>query len=152
MITMNTAASTAVKRTLLSHRLPVTAIASRFMSEAPAKRQSKVGKKKKKGKSEEGGRDKVLDLVLRALDSKKKQPPKPDEEEAARRYQIGRNYVIGRFEQHNTLENDLSCKLAMKHHAIKLLPRNSYIREAALTVDDTIPPYDRHIPRWYPPI
>ena len=83
-----------------------------------------------------------------------KEPP-ISEEEQQRRHDIGRNYVIGRFEQHNAFHHDLACKLAMKQHAIKMLPRNSKIRDEALRTDYNLdgvePPLARHIPQETPP-
>lgn len=154
---------------LASHcRLPTAATtivadaSVRFFSDKSSKRTSNVVKKKKKGKKSntgEGGRDKQLDLVIRSLDAKKARPPPPDDEELARRNVMGRNYVIGRFEQHNALQHDLSCKIVMKQHAIKMLPRDSRIREQALNVNygttrmdaEAVPPLERHVPTEHPP-
>lgn len=95
--------------------------------------------KKKKGKqqTENVGKDRALDIILRALDAPiLKESPKPDEEEMARRYEIGRNYVKGMFERHNEMNHDLACKIKMKNFAIKMLPRNSKLKEEALKVND----------------
>jgi hypothetical protein len=135
-----------------------TAASARFLSEVALKRTTNVSKNKKKGKKSgdsEGGREKSLDLIIRALDAKKAKPPAPDAEELARRHVVGRNHVIGRFEQHNAREHDLSCKIAMKQHAIKMLPRNSRLKEKALDTeyqgDEVLPPMERKIPRADPP-
>ena len=66
--------------------------------------------------------------------------------------------MIGKFKQHNELNHDLACKLKMKNHAIKLLPKANdehfgYLKKAALTLDeDMVPPYHRPIPVDTPPI
>ena len=73
-------------------------------------------------------------------------------EEKARRYQIGRNHVIGRFQQHNDLNHDLTCKIHLKKHAVKMLPRNSKLKEEAMKIDSEGPPLWRHIAKWTPPI
>lgn len=150
------------------YRVPLASAAApsaRFLSEQPLRKAQKVKKKKKKkGASGEGsgGRDKQLELVLRALDAPKTRPPPADDEEMARRYQVGRNYNIGCFERHNEMQHDLACKLVMKQHAIKMLPKDSKIREEALSVDygltklgpndPLVPPLEQPIPREFPPV
>jgi len=126
------------------------------------KKQAKAKKKKKKsssggggasgGDSSTGGRSRELDLILASLDAPVRTEGPISDDEKARRHEIGRNYVIGRFRQHNELDHDLTCKLHMKQHAIKMLPRNSKIREEALTVTMDGPPAWRHPPSWTPPI
>ena len=126
----------------------------------PTKFSSKVsntaGKKKRGASSPSGQRDKALDVVIRALDAPQKREPPISEEELQRRHEIGRNHVIGRFEWHNAIQHDLTCKLAMKQHAIKMIPRDSALREEALRTDYTTeevePPLARHIPKENPPI
>jgi hypothetical protein len=86
------------------------------------------------------------------LDAPISKPPSPSEEERKRRHEIGRNYVIGRFNQHNELHHDLGCKLQLKKHAIKMLPRNTRLKEAALRIDEDYPPLWRNIPVETPPI
>mmetsp|Transcript_27493 Transcript_27493/g.32087 ORF Transcript_27493/g.32087 Transcript_27493/m.32087 type:complete len:167 (+) Transcript_27493:275-775(+) len=98
--------------------------------------------------------DRITNILTRAIDAQPRTPPEPTPEEAKRRYDIGRNYVIGNFRQHNEIHHDLACKIRMKNHAIKMLPRENdekygYIRTAALNVDvddDSMPPYYRPIP------
>jgi hypothetical protein len=123
----------------------------RLLSDEPAKRVTKV-KKKIKGKKQDGVGDRNLDLILRALDAPITEPPKPDEEEARRNYEIGRNYVIGMFEQHNAHNHDLACKIKLKEFAIKMLPRDSKLKEEALKEDSSSPPLWRPIPNYTPPI
>lgn len=130
----------------------VTSSDVRWFSDEGAKRTTKV-KKKKKGKEKTGGHDRVLDTILRALDAPfSKESPEPDEEEKARRFEIGRNYVIGMFELHNELNHDLACKMKMKRFAIKMLPRNSKLKEEALKIDKSGPPLWRPIMADTPPI
>ena len=66
--------------------------------------------------SAEMGRDKNLELILASLDAPQRVEPEIPPEEKARRYEIGRNYVIGRFEQHNEFHHDLACKIQLKKH------------------------------------
>jgi hypothetical protein len=137
----------------------------RSMSDEASSAAAAVAKKKtkKKKKSSDlstttassGGRDKTLDLVLRALDAPYSKEPLDgiSPEERQRRYEIGRNYVIGKFERHNREQHDLNCKLQMKNHAIKLLPRNnSKLKQAALEETWDTPPLWRRIPVDTPPI
>lgn len=160
---LTTTTTTRCYRVPLAAAAATTAPSARFLSEQPLRKAQKVRKKKKKrGSSGEGGRDKQLELVLRALDAPKTRPPPADEEEMARRYQVGRNYNIGCFERHNENQHDLACKLAMKQHAIKMLPKDSKIREEALNVDygltklgpndPLVPPLEQPIPREFPPV
>ena len=109
-------------------------------------------KKKAKKTQETGGRSKELELILASLDAPIRKEGPVSEEEKARRYEIGRNYVIGRFKQHNEIDHDLTCKIHMKNHAVRMLPRNSKIKEEALKISDEDPPPWRDIPTWTPPI
>ena len=122
--------------------------------EGPKIKQPKVKKKvKNSAKKAEGGRDRHLDLILRALDAPVLKPPPASEEEMQRRHDIGRAYNIGTSEQHNALHHDLNCKLRLKNHAIEMLPKDSMWKEEALKIDDFDgPPYWRGIPTWTPPI
>ena len=95
---------------------------------------------------------KTYKMVVDALDAPVTKPPPASKEEMDRRHQVGKNYVIGSFESHNALEHDLACKIRLKNHAVKMLPKNSAIRKAAMEVDDEGPPKWRHIPVWTPPI
>ena len=79
-----------------------------------------------------GTRDKFMDLVLQALDAPEGTEPPLSEEEKERRYQIGRNHVIGRFKRHNEHNHDITCKLHIKQHALQMLPRHSYIKDDAM--------------------
>merc|ERR1712146_615107 len=91
--------------------------------------------------------------VVSCLDAKVvDEPPVPTKEEMERRHKVGRNYVIGMFERHNELHHDLNCKIRLKNHAIKMLPKKSKLREAALEIDDEGPPRWRPMPVWTPPI
>lgn len=122
------------------------------------KKQPKVKKKKKSssansGQGETGGRNKQLDLILASLDAPMKVEGDIPDEEKQRRYEIGRNYVIGRFRQHNEIDHDLTCKLHMKRHAINMLPKRTKLREEALKIEmEPTPPLWRRMPVWTPPI
>ena len=120
-------------------------------NDEPKVRQPKV-KKKPKPVKKEPGRDKNLALLLAALEAPIKKEPPISDEEKARRYEIGRNYVIGKMREHNEIHHDLTCKLHMKHHAVKMLPRKSKLKEEALKVSDEYPPLWRDMPTWTPPI
>lgn len=123
--------------------------------EAAKQKVSKVKRKSKSVKKEDGARSKDLDVVLASLDAAATQEPPISQEEKARRHEIGRNYGIGRFKQHNEIEHDLACKIQMKKHAVKMLPRDSKLKEAAMKVDsdDTDePPLWRNLAMWTPPI
>ena len=81
--------------------------------------------------------DRLQSILVQAIDAKPQIPPKPSPEEAARRYKVGRQYVIGKFQKHNEIRHDLACKLKLKNWAIKMLPKASdeeygYLREAAI--------------------
>lgn len=123
-------------------------------AEAPKRKQNKANKKKKKGASsaDDSMASKNMKLVMAALDAPMKQELAITEEEKERRHRIGRAHVIGRFREHNEIDHDLTCKIHVKQHAVKMLPRNSPIRDAALSVNTTMPPPWRHIPVWTPPI
>lgn len=128
----------------------------RAFSDRPAKKQQKAKKKKKpqgKAGDEPSGRSKELELILASLDAptKAEGPVPPEEQE--RRIQVGRNYVIGRFRQHNEMDHDLTCKMHLKRHALNMLKRHTRLNEEALKIDDDqAAPLWRHMPVWTPPI
>jgi hypothetical protein len=126
-------------------------------AEAPKQRQQKAVKKKKKSTQAASGEDafgsKNLQLMMASLDAPRKQEGPISEEEKLRRMEIGRNHVIGRFRRHNDIDHDLSCKLHLKKHAIKMFPRgNQKLKEEALAISDEMPPSWRHMPVWTAPI
>jgi hypothetical protein len=132
----------------------VVASQSRYATDSSEKPKQKTSKVKKKAKTvkEDSARSKDLDLVLASLDASPREEPPISEEEKARRHQIGRNYVIGRFRRHNEIEHDLTCKLNMKKHAIKMLPKDSKLKVEALKVDADDPPLWRNLAMWTAPI
>jgi len=100
-------------------------------------------------------KDRLTQVLIRAIDAKPREEPTPSKEEAARRHEIGTNYVIGNFKRHNEVNHDLACKIRLKNNAIKMLPKNSMIREDALKInidDESCPPLSRLIPMETPPI
>lgn len=122
-----------------------------------AKQKAVAAKKKKQAAatatpSADTGRDKNLELILASLNAPMRVEPEISRDEKARRYEIGRNYVIGRFQQHNDLHHDLACKIQLKMHCVKMLPRNSKLKEEALKIDGEGPPPWRHIAKWTAPI
>jgi hypothetical protein len=66
-------------------------------------------------------RSKDLDLILAALNAPMRLEPPISEEEKARRHEIGRNYVIGRFKQHNAIHHDLAWYVVATCHTIRIL-------------------------------
>jgi Mitochondrial ribosomal protein L28 len=121
-------------------------------ADGPKQKQVKVKKKEKKSGDTESQRSKELSVIMAALDAPVRKEPPISEEEKARRFVIGRNYTIGRFRFHNETEHDLTCKIRMKQHAIKMLPRGSTLKEEALKISEEMPPAWRPIPVWTPPI
>lgn len=129
-----------------SLQVPVAAV------DATARYFGSVKKKEKKSKDSDHSRPRDLEIILSALDAPVTKPPPADEEELARRERIRKAYTIGKFKQHNKENHDLTCKLKMKQHALKMLPRDSKLKEKALEVDSVGPPRWRRIPAWTPPI
>jgi hypothetical protein len=131
-------------------------MSARSFSDRPAKKQQKGGKKKKaQGKgAEPSGRSKELDLVLASLDAKSREEGPVPAEERERRGRVGRDYVIGRFNQHNDQDHDLTCKIHLKRHALRVLRRgHPRLHEEALRHDDDqVAPMWRQMPVWTPPI
>lgn len=122
-----------------------------IVSDVATRSFANVKKKEKKQKGD-ASRPRDLELVLAALDAPVTKPPVGDEEEQARRERIRKAYTIGKFKQHNEENHDLNCKLRMKQHALRMLPRNSELKKKALEIDDNGPPRWRRIPAWTPPI
>jgi hypothetical protein len=119
------------------------------------KKGPKKVKKKEKGVPEEVN-SKEQDFFSRCLNAKKAIEPPISEEEKLRRYNVGRNYVIGNFNLHNEIQHDLSCKMKLKTLAIQMLPRGTVWKEEALrlpnpsTIDlEMFPPVNRSLP-WEP--
>jgi hypothetical protein len=129
------------------------AAASKSSKAKPSKVVTKPQQQPKKPSlTDAGSRPSELQLILAALDAPTQQEPAISQEERDRRSQIGRNYVIGKFRQHNELHHDLACKLQMKQHAINMLPKHSKLREEALKIDESGPPSWRKHAVWTPPI
>ena len=95
---------------------------------------------------------KEIDNIVAALDAPIRYEPTITSEEQERRRQIVRNYCIGRFEQHNEREHDLNSKMTVKLHAVRMLPNNTKLKEAAFDRDigDELP--EKEFPMWTPPI
>jgi Mitochondrial ribosomal protein L28 len=130
-------------------------IAARSFSDKPAKKVQKAKKKKApQGKAgDSSGRSKELELVLASLDAPSRAEGPISDEERERRVQVGRNYVIGRFRQHNEMDHDLTCKMHLKRHALNMLKRHTRLNEEALKIDDDqAAPLWRRMPVWTPPI
>jgi hypothetical protein len=100
-------------------------------SETPKASQKKVNKEKKgpsasKLEKSASAESRIESLLIKAYDAPSLLPPAPSTEEAALRYNIGRNYVIGSFRRHNEMYHDLAVKIRMKKYALQLLPRETY--------------------------
>ena len=114
--------------------------AAKKSSEEPKTAQKKV-KTKEKGTSasklaaKEANANRLVDLMTKAYDAPYTIPPKASAEEMARRAEIGRNYVIGSFKRHNEIYHDLACKIRMKKHAMKLLPREGDVGDEPIDID-----------------
>ena len=148
-------------QSIRSKAYPMVAVLTGHCCSIDSRSLSTKVKKKKKGKNAQktddggGGKDRITELLVRAYDAPAIEPPPASEEEMARRHEIGRNYVIGMFNQHNEIDHDINCKLRIKDHAVQMLPRNSYLKEEALKIsddDESNPPLWRHIPSDTPPI
>jgi hypothetical protein len=77
--------------------------------ETPKASQKKVNKEKKgpsasKLEKSASAESRIESLLIKAIDAPYLIPPKPSIEEAERRYNVGRNYVIGSFQRHNCWE------------------------------------------------
>ena len=149
MIMLSSAASRSL--TAVIPRPVFLAPLSRNFSDQPKKAVRKVKKKEKKSKGD-GGRSRDLEIILKSLDAPITKPPEPDNEEKARREKILKAYTIGLFKRHNEENHDLNCKMRMKQHAMKMLPRDTKLKEKAFEIDDSIPPRWRIIPALTPPI
>jgi hypothetical protein len=125
--------------TPLNLPLPVKKTAS----EEPKISQKKVSKEKKgpsasKLEKADSAEKRMLDIMIRAHDATPLELPPATSEEMERRYNIGRNYVIGCFKKHNELNHDLAVKIRMKRYAIKMLPREGIdLGDAATTTTTT---------------
>ncbi|KAL3758006.1 hypothetical protein ACHAWU_001398 [Discostella pseudostelligera] len=101
-------------------------------SETTPKASPKKVNKEKKGPSasklekQVSQESRMEALLIKAYDAPALLPPSPSVEEANRRYEVGRNYVIGSFERHNEMYHDLAVKIRMKRYALQLLPREKY--------------------------
>jgi len=136
-------------------------ILSLFEQQSRSFSAAKAKKKKNKGadsKLDEGSKkDPEIQMLIRCIDTP--QPPKPKltDEQKERHYNAGKNYVIGKFNEHNALNHDLACKIKLKQHAIKLLPKDEGTtwKEDALKIEvtrESFPPLWRNIPTEFPPI
>jgi hypothetical protein len=104
--------------------------------------------------------DRITDILIRAIDAKPRlEMPPPSVEEMKRRHNIANKYVVGMFQRENAINHDLACKLRLKNHAIRMLPKNNshlaYLRHEALKVSmdpEFMPPTSRPIPVDTPPI
>lgn len=104
--------------------------------------QKKVNKEKKgpsasKLEKSASAESRIESLLIKAIDAPSILPPKPSIEEAERRYQIGRNYVIGSFQTHNEMYHDLAVKIRMKRYALQMLPRETYDLGDVITTNTT---------------
>jgi hypothetical protein len=132
----------------LDRRHPELQQQKRFLAladpDAPQKRVQKVKKKEKKSDKEDSESQKMISQLNECLEAQTRKEGPISAEEKARRMIVGRNHVIGRFKQHNEIMHDISCKVKMKQHAVKMLPPGP-LKEHALSDNDELPPEDRII-------
>lgn len=107
----------------------------------------------------DGKGDRLHNILVQAVNSRPRPRPKLSSEEAAKNAEIGRKYVIGKFHAHNVIHHDLACKMRLKEHAIRMMPRISdgmgYLKEKALQIDvseESMPPLYRSVPLDTPEI
>ena len=124
-----------------------------------------------KAQSKAAAESKMVNMLTMAYDAPMVTPPEPSPEEKERRYQIGRNWVIGKWKEHNEINHDLAVKIRMKRYAMKMLPKEGELGDSLVSVDGKEtsvygrwkseaykindmhgPPDHRHIPAWTPPI
>ena len=125
-------------------------------ADGPKKKQTKVKKKNKKAAAAAGvdtAGQKNLRLVLDSLDAQYRQEEAISNEEKEHRAMVAKNYTIGRFRQHNEVDHDITCKLYLKQHAIKMMKGiDPMLIEEAMKVNNDQPPAWRDMPVWTPPI
>lgn len=151
--------------------------ATKAAPDEPRKAQKKVNKVKvapsaqAKAQSKAAAESKMVNLLTMAYDAPMVKPPEPSPEEKERRHQIGRNWVIGQWKEHNEINHDLAVKIRMKRYAMKMLPKEGELGDSLVSVDGKEtsvygrwkseahkindmhgPPDHRHIPMWTPPI
>jgi hypothetical protein len=147
-----TIAAGASSNLLMRHFSDAKKVVAKKSDADGAKQKQSKGKKKTAAAAGSTGRPRDVEILLKCLDAPSTVPPPADAQESARRENILKNYNIGRFQQHNEHNHDLSCMLRMKMHAIKMLPKGSILKEKALEIDDVGPPRWRNIPAWTAPI
>ncbi|KAL9189253.1 hypothetical protein ACHAXT_011743 [Thalassiosira profunda] len=142
------------------------------VDDGPRVAQKKVKKEKRgpsqsKLRAEQKHGAKLTELMTLAIDAPYRSPPPASKEEMERRYNVGRNYVIGSWERHNELMHDLAVKMRMKRYALRMLPKPGELGDATVEGesvhgrwrdeaykinDDWGPPEHRRIPMLTPPI
>lgn len=124
-----------------------------------------------KAQSKAAAESKMVNLLTMAFDAPEVKPPEPSPEEKERRYQVGRNWVIGCWKEHNEINHDLAVKIRMKRYAMKMLPKEGELGDSLVSIDGKEtsvygrwkseaykindmhgPPDHRLIPAWTPPI
>jgi hypothetical protein len=110
-------------------------------SDDPKTSQSKTGNKTKsapssqsKAAAKEAKSNRIQELLVKAYDAPWTKAPVADEEEMARRYRVGREYVIGCWERHNEENHELAVKIRMKRYAIKRLPKEGEIGDSLIEI------------------
>jgi len=138
-----------------TNHLQSVSFSSLFSEDDQKVTKKKKNKKKQKKEKTQSEKSKITDILIKCADAPIESPPPASDEEMERRYQIGRNYVIGKFKEHNERNHDLACKIKMKQFAIKMLPRGTMWKEEALKIstgDDGGPPLWRRVAVDTPPI
>lgn len=133
--------------------MPIVQIERRWFTydpEAPKLPSQKVKKKQKKVVVDDAAEGKRFKYMMDIVNAPKIKEGPISEEEKKRRFEIGRTYTIESFRRHNVLHHDLTCKIKLKNHAIKVLPRGSKIKEHALSPNNEMFPDDFCNARWFP--
>lgn len=164
----------AQKKVSLQSRRSYCSISTSLNFAAPNHKVNKVKvapSAQAKAQSKAAAESKMVNLLTMAYDAPMVKPPEPSPEEKERRYQIGRNWVIGQWKEHNEINHDLAVKIRMKRYAMKMLPKEGELGDSLVSVDGKEtsvygrwkseahkindmhgPPDHRHIPMWTPPI
>lgn len=122
-------------------------------------RQAKREKKSGKGAAASGRLnedEQMTNMLIACLDAPSREEPidRRTVEEMERRKNIVKAFTVGRFEQHNESEHDMSCKWKLKNFAIEAIPEG-YLKDEALKVsesNDDFPPLWRPHALHTPPI
>ena len=119
-----------------------------------AERNKNKKKKKKDGgrpKPEDFSKDEEYELHRAIADAPRLRRPKFDQETYAKHAAIARLYNRNMRKLNDRVNGDLQLKIDIQQFAIDTLPL--HMRAHATYIDDLpLPPLDRRMPTWTPPI